>query len=104
MKQNNLIGDQNLFPRATEIPETLLKDIPCIQTGYITNYVIPLIDETERRRAAAMSNLFNSHMFDGSAVTLKEILTLPFRFWNVAIRMKSFLRSRWGSSEAKRTM
>jgi glyceraldehyde-3-phosphate dehydrogenase (NADP+) len=28
---------QNVFPRATEIPETLLNDIPCIQTGYLIN-------------------------------------------------------------------
>jgi glyceraldehyde-3-phosphate dehydrogenase (NADP+) len=28
---------QNVFPRAADIPETLLKDIPCIQTGYLVN-------------------------------------------------------------------
>jgi len=32
-----LIGDQNLFPWAGDIPEALLKDIPCIQNGYLVN-------------------------------------------------------------------
>src|SRR4029453_16931299 len=32
--------------------------------------------ETERRRAAGKPNLFNSHMFDGSALPLKENLDI----------------------------
>ena len=36
MEQDNLIGE-NLFPQASDIPEALLKDIPCIQTGYLIN-------------------------------------------------------------------
>lgn len=28
---------QNIFPRSADIPGTLLKDIPCIQTGYLVN-------------------------------------------------------------------
>jgi glyceraldehyde-3-phosphate dehydrogenase (NADP+) len=28
---------QNVFPRATDIPKTLLNGIPCIQTGYLIN-------------------------------------------------------------------
>ena len=28
---------QNIFPRAADIPEALLNDIPCIQTGYLIN-------------------------------------------------------------------
>jgi fructose-bisphosphate aldolase class II len=39
-------------------------------------FVIPLIEETERRRAAGRPNLFNGHMFDGSALTLKENLDI----------------------------
>ena len=46
------------------------------QPTVLDSYVMPLIDETERRRAAGISNLFNSHMFDGSAVTLKENLDM----------------------------
>ena len=40
----------------------------------LDHYVIPLIEETERRRAAGKPNLFNSHMFDGSDLPLKENL------------------------------
>lgn len=38
----------------------------------LDGFVLPLIEETERRRAAGLSNLFNSHMFDGSNISLKE--------------------------------
>jgi glyceraldehyde-3-phosphate dehydrogenase (NADP+) len=44
MEQDNLIGDQNLFPRTTDIPQALLKDIPCIQTGYLVNGEIRVWD------------------------------------------------------------
>ncbi|PCJ61205.1 MAG: class II fructose-bisphosphate aldolase [Candidatus Hydrogenedentota bacterium] len=35
-------------------------------------FMRPLIEETARRRAAGQPNLFNSHMFDGSVLPLKE--------------------------------
>jgi glyceraldehyde-3-phosphate dehydrogenase (NADP+) len=35
---------QSVFPWATDIPETLLKDIPCIQTGYLVNGEIRVWD------------------------------------------------------------
>ncbi len=35
---------QHIFPRATEIPETLLNDIPCIQKGYLVNGEIRIWD------------------------------------------------------------
>lgn len=40
----------------------------------IDDYLIPLIEETERRRAAGLPNLFNSHMFDGSDIPLSQNL------------------------------
>jgi len=46
------------------------------QANILDSYVIPLIEETERRRAAGQPNLFNSHMFDGSALPLKENLDI----------------------------
>lgn len=46
------------------------------QADVLDSYVIPLIEETERRRAAGKPNLFNSHMFDGSALSLKENLDI----------------------------
>lgn len=38
----------------------------------LDTFVNPLIDETERRRNANLPNLFNSHMFDGSAIPLEK--------------------------------
>jgi fructose-bisphosphate aldolase class II len=42
----------------------------------LDSFMIPLIEETERRMAAGQGNLFNSHMFDGSALPLKENLDI----------------------------
>lgn len=46
------------------------------QADKIDKLVIPLVEETEKRRAAGRPNLFNSHMFDGSALPLKENLDI----------------------------
>ena len=46
------------------------------QADKLDTFVIPLIEETEKRRAAGMLNLFNSHMFDGSALPLEENLDI----------------------------
>jgi fructose-bisphosphate aldolase class II len=46
------------------------------QADKLDTFVIPLIEATEKRRAAGMPNLFNSHMFDGSALPLEENLDL----------------------------
>lgn len=35
-------------------------------------FLIPLIEETEKRRAQGLPNLFSSHMYDGSELPLKE--------------------------------
>jgi fructose-bisphosphate aldolase class II len=45
----------------------------------LDQYVIPLIKETERRRAAGKPNLFNSHMFDGSDLPLTENLDIAVK-------------------------
>jgi fructose-bisphosphate aldolase class II len=42
----------------------------------LNSFVIPLVEETERRRAAGKRNLFNGHMFDGSALPLTENLDI----------------------------
>ena len=42
-------------------------------------FVIPLVEETERRRAAGRPNLFNSHMFDGSALPLAQNLDIAVK-------------------------
>ena len=46
------------------------------QADKLDTFVLPLVEETEKRRAAGMPNLFNSHMFDGSALTLEENLDI----------------------------
>jgi len=40
--------------------------------GKLDGFVRPLMEETKKRRANGMPNLFNSHMFDGSELPLKE--------------------------------
>ncbi len=42
----------------------------------LDTFVIPLVEETEKRRAAGKPNLFSSHMFDGSTLSLKENLDI----------------------------
>lgn len=49
------------------------------QAKMLDHYVIPLIEETERRRASRRPNLFNSHMFDGSDLSLKENLDIAIK-------------------------
>ena len=39
---------------------------------YLDTFVLPIIEETERRRAAGRPNVFNAHMFDGSELPLAE--------------------------------
>ncbi len=42
------------------------------QPSKLEKFVKPLIVETARRREKGLGNLFNSHMFDGSELSLKE--------------------------------
>ncbi len=46
------------------------------QAGNLQKFVVPLIEETERRRSAGQPNLFNGHMFDGSNLPLSENLDI----------------------------
>jgi fructose-bisphosphate aldolase class II len=46
------------------------------QADRLDTFVLPLVEETERRRAAGKPNLFNSHMFDGSALPLRDNLDI----------------------------
>ncbi len=39
---------------------------------HLEGFVLPLIEETERRRAAGLPNLYNAHMFDGSELSLSQ--------------------------------
>src|SRR3954447_17430105 len=42
----------------------------------LDKFVLPLVEETEKRRAAGRPNLFTGHMFDGSNLLLKENLDI----------------------------
>ena len=46
------------------------------RAGVLDRFVIPLVEETERRRAAGRPNLFSGHMFDGSDLPLAENLAI----------------------------
>src|SRR3954471_23890287 len=46
------------------------------QADKLASFVMPLVEETERRRKAGRPNLFWSHMFDGSALPLKDNLDI----------------------------
>ncbi|RLA65432.1 MAG: class II fructose-bisphosphate aldolase [Epsilonproteobacteria bacterium] len=39
---------------------------------FVDSFMLPLIAETEKRRANGLPNLFNSHMFDGSELPLEQ--------------------------------
>lgn len=42
----------------------------------LTDFLMPLLVETEKRRKAGLPNLFNSHMFDGSTLSLDDNLDI----------------------------
>ncbi len=42
----------------------------------LDKFVLPLVTETEKRRAAGLPNLFTGHMFDGSNLSLQENLDI----------------------------
>jgi fructose-bisphosphate aldolase class II len=46
------------------------------QADKLDAFVIPLVEESECRRAAGRPNLFNGHMFDGSNLPLQENLDI----------------------------
>ncbi len=49
------------------------------QADKLDTFVLPLVEETERRRAEGKPNLFTGHMFDGSALPLKENLDIAVK-------------------------
>jgi fructose-bisphosphate aldolase class II len=51
------------------------------QADKLDTFVIPLVEETERRRATGQPGLFNGHMFDGSALSLKDNLDIAMKLF-----------------------
>ncbi len=50
----------------------------CIK-GKVDSFMVPLIEESERRVKAGLKPLFNSHMFDGSELPLEENLEIGLK-------------------------
>jgi len=51
------------------------------QADKLDAFVMPLVEETERRRAVGEPNLFNGHMFDGSALALNDNLDIAVKLF-----------------------
>jgi len=49
------------------------------QADKLDAFVMPLVEETERRRKTGLPNLFSSHMFDGSALPLQDNLDIAVK-------------------------
>ena len=49
------------------------------RANLLDTFVLPLVEETERRRAAGRPNLFTGHMFDGSDLPLTENLDIAVK-------------------------
>ena len=56
-----------------------------------STYLLPLIRETEKRRQKGEPNLFTSHMFDGSALSLDENLKLSKEMLQICKRNELWL-------------
>ena len=69
----------------------------------LEKFVIPLVEETEVRRAAGKPNLFNGHMFDGSALPLAENLDIAVKLLERFRRNDLVLEIEAGVVEEKRT-
>lgn len=52
---------------------------------YVDSFLMPLIAETKKRRAAGLSNLFNSHMYDGSALPMDENIAASKRIMSECV-------------------
>jgi fructose-bisphosphate aldolase class II len=52
---------------------------------YVDSFLMPLIAETKKRRAAGLPNLFNSHMYDGSALPMDENIAASKRIMSECV-------------------
>ena len=71
---------------------------------YVDSFMIPLIEETEKRRAQGLPNLFNSHMFDGSELPLEENIAISKSFMKDVQRIKLFLKLKQVLLVARKTV
>jgi fructose-bisphosphate aldolase class II len=58
---------------------------------YVDSFMLPLIEETRKRRAKGEPNLFSSHMFDGSALPMDENLTQSKKLMELCVENEIIL-------------
>lgn len=58
---------------------------------YVDSFMLPLIEETRNRRARGEANLFSSHMFDGSALTMDENLAQSKKLMELCVENEIIL-------------
>ncbi|HEY3277667.1 MAG TPA: class II fructose-bisphosphate aldolase [Syntrophorhabdaceae bacterium] len=63
----------------------------------LEKFVMPLLEETERRRREGKPNLFNSHMFDGSTLPLKENLDIAEKLLERCVKSDLILEIETGA-------
>ncbi|WP_136806779.1 class II fructose-bisphosphate aldolase [Desulfosediminicola flagellatus] len=63
---------------------------------YVDSFMMPLIEETKRRRAAGLPNLFSSHMYDGSALPMNENIAESKRLMKICVELDLILEIETG--------
>jgi len=63
---------------------------------HLEAFVLPLIEETERRRAKGLPNVFSSHMFDGSELPLADNIARSAALLERCARSESLLEVETG--------
>lgn len=58
---------------------------------YVDSFMLPLIEETRKRRAKGEPNLFCSHMFDGSALPMDENLAQSKKLMELCVENEIIL-------------
>ncbi|MBD3868013.1 MAG: class II fructose-bisphosphate aldolase [Acidobacteria bacterium] len=61
------------------------------QADKVDSYLIPLIEESERRVAAGKLPLFSSHMFDGSALPLDQNMAVAVPLFRRMVKINQIL-------------
>jgi fructose-bisphosphate aldolase class II len=67
---------EHVHRAAERYPITVALHTDHCRADKLDAFVLPLVEETERRRASGRPNLFNGHMFDGSDLPLQDNLDI----------------------------
>jgi fructose-bisphosphate aldolase class II len=63
---------------------------------YVESFLMPLIEETKKRRAVGLPNLFSSHMYDGSALPMNENIAESKRLMQLCVENELLLEIETG--------